>query len=232
METSLHRSLKELYSTHDSRTEAVVRGYRADVLRAGLIVEIQASPLGAIARKVADLVQYHRVLVVKPLTRRKLLLRRSSESGGDWDLRRLSPKTGKLIDAFNELVHFTRVFPHPNLSLELVLVDEEELRIPRRRRRFRRPDFRVHDRRLVNVVARRRITTALDLLDLIPPGAPNPLTTDILAGHLGCEPWFARKVAYTLRHCGVARVSGKIGNRLVYQFDQRRRAESEVMVAC
>jgi hypothetical protein len=231
METSLHRSLKELYSTKGSRTEAMVRGYRADVLQAGLIVEIQASPLGAIARKIADLVKYHQVLVVKPITRRKVLLRRS-QSDGAWDIRRLSPKTGNLLDAFDELVHFTRVFPNPNLSLELVLVDEEELRVPRQRRRFRRPDFRVHDRRLIHVIARHRLTVASDLLELIPPGSPNPVTTDVLANHLGCEPWFARKVAYTLRHCGVARVSGKIGNRLVYELDERRQDRLEEMIAC
>jgi hypothetical protein len=231
VETSLHRSLKTLYSTEGSRTEAVIRGYRADVLQAGLIVEIQASPLGSIARKVADLVQYHRVLVVKPITRRKVLLRRS-EPDGAWDVRRLSPKAGKLLDAFDELVHFTRVFPHPNLTLELVLVDEEELRVPRRRRRFRRPDFRVHDRRLIHIIARHRLTTASDLLELIPPGSPNPVTTDVLARHLGCQPWFARKVAYTLRHCGVARVSGKIGNRLVYQLDERRLNRPDEMLAC
>jgi hypothetical protein len=230
METSLHRSLKELYCTAGSRTEAVVRSYRADVLQAGLIVEIQASPLGAISRKVADLLQFHRVLVVKPLTRRKVLLRRSN-GDGDWDVKRMSPKTGKLLDAFDELVHFTRVFPHPNLAVELVLVDEEELRTPRRRRRFRRPDYRIHDRRLLRVVARRRLSTASDLLGLIPPGLPITVTTDVLASHLECQPWFARKVAYTLRHCGVARVSGKIGNRLVYQLDQRHSGGMEEMVA-
>jgi hypothetical protein len=231
METSLHRSLKELYSTQGSRTEAVVRGYRADVLRANQIVEIQASPLGAIARKVADLLQYHSVLVVKPITRRKVLVRRNDASG-EWNLRRLSPKTGKMLDAFDELVNFTRVFPHANLALELVLIDEEELRVPRRKHRFRRPNYRVHDRRLVNVIARHRLTSAFDLLDLLPANPPNPITTDVLAGHLGCAQWFARKVAYTLRHCGAARLSGKVGNRLVYQICERPADRRDEMVAC
>jgi hypothetical protein len=230
METSLHRSLKLHYCTPDSRTEAAVRGYRADVLRKGLIVEVQASPLGAIARKVADLVKHHRVLVVKPITRRKLLLRQSARDG-EWDLRRLSPKTGRLLDVFDELVRFTRVFPHPNLSLEVVLIDEEELRVPRPRRRFRQRDYRVHDRRLITIVARRQLVSAYDLLDLLPSGPPNPLTSETLAAHLGCQPWFARRVAYTLRHCGAARMTGKIGNRLVYALNCRP-ATDELMSAC
>jgi hypothetical protein len=230
METSLHRSLKSLYATPDSQTEAVVCGYRADVLCKGLIVEIQASPLGAIARKVADLLRQHRVLVVKPITRRKVLVRRRTPRS-DWVLRRFSPKTGKLLHIFDELVHFTRVFPHPNLAIEIVLIDEEEFRIPRRRRRFRQRDYRIHDRHLTSVVARHRLITASDLLDLLPPNAPSQLTSRSLSEHLGCTTWFARRVAYTLRHCGAARVTGKIGNQIVYELMPRQQA-GEWMVAC
>lgn len=231
METSLHRSLKELYQTPGSRMEAAVRGYRADVLRRDLVVEIQASPLGAISRKIADLVEHHRVLIVKPIAHRKTLLRKS-DPNGDWDVRRLSPKRGKLIDVFDDLVRFTRVFPHPNLAIEVVLVDEEELRLPKRRHRFRRPDFRVHDRRLTGIVARHRLTTATDLLSLLPPGLPSSFTSDVLAKHLGSPAWFARRVAYTLRHCGAARMTGKQGNRLIYELAQGCKSESQMMVAC
>ncbi len=231
METSLHRSLKQLYATQGSRTEAAVRGYRADVLQEDMVVEIQASPLGAISRKVADLVQHHRVLVVKPITHRRVLLRQSSPDA-DWNLRRLSPKRGCLIDVFDDLVRFTRVFPHPNLTIEVVLVDEEELRVPRRRRRFRRPDYRVQDRRLTAVVARRRLATADDLLGLLPPAVPSCFSTNVLAKHLDSSIWFARKVAYTLRHCGVTHVTGKQGNRLIYELPRASAAEEELMVAC
>jgi hypothetical protein len=230
METSLHRALKELYCTQDSRIEATVRGYRADVLQGELIVEVQASPLGAIARKVADLVKSHRVLVVKPLTRRKVLLR--SGGDGEWNMRRLSPKKGKLLDIFDELVHFTRVFPHPNLSVEIILIDEEEMRVPRRRRRFRGPDYRIHDRRLVQVIERRHISSSHDLLDLLPRDLPTPLTSQTLAQSLSCPEWLARKVMYTLRHCGAARMTGKSGNRLIYELEPRRPPGEPVMVAC
>jgi hypothetical protein len=231
METSLHRSLKELYLTPGSRMEAAVRGYRADVLRRDLVVEIQASPLGAISRKIADLVMHHRVLIVKPIARRKTLLRRSNPKG-DWDVRRLSPKRGKLIDVFDDLVRFTRVFPHPNLSIEVVLVDEEELRLPKRRHRFRRPDFRVFDRRLTAIVARHRLATAADLVSLLPPNVPGSFTTGVLAQHLGTPAWFARRVAYTLRHCGAARMTGKQGNRLIYELNETCQEGSDLMVAC
>src|SRR6266481_5436648 len=44
--------------------------------------------------------------------------------------RRRSPKQGTVLDVFEELVHFTRVFPHRRLTLEVVLVEIEEWRVP------------------------------------------------------------------------------------------------------
>src|SRR3990172_11484702 len=134
METSLHRSLKEVYCLRGARTEAAVHGYRADVLCPDSIVEIQASPLGAIARKVTDLLRHTAVLVVKPIAERKIITQAPS-SRSQAVSSRLSPKRGKLLDIFNDLVRFTRVFPHPRLTIEVALTEEEELRAPRRRRR-------------------------------------------------------------------------------------------------
>ena len=227
METSLHRSLKQIYSPHGSRMEAEIRGYRADVLCDDMVVEIQASPLGAIARKVAELLHHTRVLVVKPITHRKCVVRRNSPDG-DRVSRRLSPKQGTLLDVFDDLVRFTRVFPQPNLTLEVVLVDEEEIRVPRRSRR----GHRIVDRRLLGIVAARRLQTAEDLVRLLPFELSSSFTTDSLAVRLGSSVWFAREVAYTLRHCGATRVIGKQGNRLLYEPVPTAMPTAEPMVAC
>ena len=228
METSLHRSLKHIYSPSGSRIEAAIRGDRTDVLCDDVVVEIQASPLGAIVRKVADLVRHTRLLVVKPITRRKFVVRRSGP-GGDCLSRRLSPKKGRLLDVFDDLVRFTRVFPHPNLTVEVVLVDEEEIRVPCG---FRRRRHRVEDRRLLGIVAALRLETAADLVGLLPFELPSSFTTDVLAARLGSSVWFAREVAYTLRHCGATHVIGKQGNRLRYEPVQAEKPPVELMVAC
>jgi hypothetical protein len=231
METSLHRSLKQLYGGHGSQTEAVVRGYRADVLQHGLVVEIQASSLSAIRHKVADLVQHGRVLVVKPIAQRKLI-RWGDPRKDDWGKPRQSPKRGRLVHVFDELVHFTKVFPHPNLTIDVVLIEEEELRIRRQRRRRFGPNYRLHDRRLLRVTSSHRLETPADLLSLTPADLPATFTTTELAHELDCPAWLARKAAYTLRHCGATRATGKIGNRIVYQCAVPRTAAAELMVAC
>jgi len=54
--------------------------------------------------------------------------------------RRWSPKRGAAVDIFDDLVHFTRAFPHKRLTLEVPLVEVEELRYPGHGRRRRWPD--------------------------------------------------------------------------------------------
>ena len=125
------------------------------------------------------------------------------------------------------------MFPHPKLTIEAVLIEEEEVRVPRRRRRFRRPDYRVQDRRLLSIVSTHPLRTAADLVALLPSDLPSPFTSDVLAVRLGQVPlWFARRVAYTLRHCGSARMTGKVGNRLIYELVPTHQPESGMMVAC
>jgi hypothetical protein len=152
VETSLHRQLKEVYAGDGAELEAPLGDYRIDVVHDGQLIEIQHGSLAAIRDKVRALLADHRVLVVKPIVRRKQLVKRDEEGGRVID-RRLSPKRGREIDLFDEIIHFTRVFPHPNLTLETPMVDVEEWRYPGhgKRRRRRTTDHVVEDRKLVEV---------------------------------------------------------------------------------
>ncbi len=205
METSLHRSLKQYYYTPGAELEAAVDGCRVDVLRGDLIVEVQTCSLSALARRLPKLLENHRVLVVKPITRRKLLVWHKRR-GGPESSRRLSPKRGRLIDVFVELVHLARLFQHPNLAIYLVLIDEEEHRV---RRAGSRRGCVVCDRCLTAVRFSRRLAAATDLLALLPEPLPAEFTTRDIARLLNVTPWFARAVAYTLRHSGAASACGR-----------------------
>ena len=84
-----------------------------------------------------------------------------------------------MLDVFEELVHFTRVFPHRRLTLEVVLVEIEEWRVPGhgRRRRWRRGDHQTEDQRLLSIVGGEKFQTAADLCRLLPPKLPQPFHT-------------------------------------------------------
>ena len=224
METSLHRDLKLLYAGEEARFEVRLGSYRIDAISDGRLVEVQHGSLAAIRDKVAQLLQSHPVLVVKPIVAQKLLVTRDPESGAVVRRRR-SPKRGQLLDLFDELVHFTRVFPHPQLSLEVVLVEVEEWRIPGhgRRRRWRESDFEVEDQKLLAIQEVYHLRTAADLRALLPPRLPQPFHTGDLAERLEVSRGRAQRIAYCLRNMGAVREAGKQGNARLYRLPARRR---------
>jgi hypothetical protein len=219
VETSLHRRLKQVYAPRGAEVEVVLGKYRIDVVQADQLVEIQHGSLAAIRDKVRRLLEDHRVLVVKPIVHRKRLIT-LRKRGGPAVRARLSPKRGALLDLFDELVYFTRVFPHPNLTLEVTLVDVEEYRYPGHgRRRWRRArDHVVEDRKLVKIHGHQQFQTAEDLARIVPTNLPQPFHTGHLAAALNVERHIAQRIAYCFRHMGTTRLVGKQGNALLYQF--------------
>jgi hypothetical protein len=225
METSLHRQLKELYATDGAPVEQRVGRYRIDVVRPGQLVEIQLASLSAIRDKVAALVNEHHLLLVKPIIARKHLIK-CKRAGGQVVSRRLSPKQGVLLDVFEELVHFTRVFPHRRLTLEVVLVEIEEWRYPGHgRRRWRRDnDHQVEDQRLVAVHGTHQFRKAADLCRLLPPALPQPFHTGHLAQGLDVQRWIAQRMAYCLRETGAIKPVGKLRGAWLYKQPRRKAA--------
>ena len=90
METSLHRQLKEAYATGDAQTEVRLGRFRIDVVREGRLIEIQHGQLASIRRKIAALLEEHRVTVVKPIVATKRIVFRKRR-GGKIVRERLSP---------------------------------------------------------------------------------------------------------------------------------------------
>ena len=218
METSLHRQLKQHYATTSGEQEVACEGYRIDAVRGGRLIEIQHGSLAAIRHKIAMLLEKHRVTVVKPIVARKTLIKLNRRGGKVLETR-LSPKRGVLLDIFEELVYFTRVFPHQRLILEVALVEVEELRYPGhgRRRRRRQRDFQIEDQRLISVTEVHRLRTRADLRKILPPKLPDPFHTGHLAEGLGIGRWIAQRIAYCLRETGAIHTVGKQGNALLYR---------------
>ena len=226
METSLHRQLKEMYASKgdDTQIEVPLDEYRIDVVAGTVLVEIQHGSLAAIRDKVSQLVKRHRVKVVKPIVVRKMLVK-LEQQGGPQIGRRLSPKQGSILDLFDELVYFTRVFPHRNLLLEAPLVEIEEWRFPGhgRRRRWRKNDHQIEDQRLVKVGRVHRFRQARDLLRLLPARLPQPFHTGQLAERMQIERWQAQRIAYCLRETGAVKQAGKQGNTILYRIPPSRK---------
>jgi hypothetical protein len=129
------------------------------------------------------------------------------------------------LDVFDELVYFTRVFPHRRLTLEVVLVEIEETRHPGhgRRRRWRKDDFVVADQTLVSVGEGVRLARAGDLLQMLPETLPVRFHSGHVAEQLGIQRCVAQRVVYCLREMKAVNQVGKEGNTLIYRAGRHKR---------
>jgi hypothetical protein len=210
----LHRDLKERYGpASGGRVEVALAGFRVDAVAAdGELVEVQSGALGPLRGKLDRLLGRSRVRVVKPVVLARRVVRRARADGVDVSSR-LSPKRGSLADVFDDLIGLARVFPHPNLRIDVLGVEVDEVRVARRRR----PGYAVVDRRLRGVVADVSLRAPGDLWALLPPeGLDGPFTTADLAAWLGRPIPFAQRVAYCLRLARAVETVGKRGNHRVY----------------
>ncbi len=218
METSLHQQLKRCYADDDANTEVVMGRYRIDAVRDQELIEIQCASLSAIRDKCRNLLQRHQLRVVKPVIARTRIVK-MNKAGGPILSRRMSPKRGSVLDVFDELIYFTRVFPHPNLTIEVPLIDVQQYRIPAKKRRRRwHKDYRVHDVQLEKISQHYELRCASDLLGLIswPAGSANINTAD-LAVAIDRPRWVAQKIAYVLRKTGAIQTAGRNRSGIVYQ---------------
>lgn len=227
METSLHQQLKARYAGADGEVEVRVKGYRIDVVRRGRLIEVQHAGLAAIRDKVRALCESHRVLVVKPIVVRRRLVK-LERLGGAVVSARWSPKRGAPVDLFDELVHFTRAFPHPRLEIETPLVEVEETRVPGhgRRRRWRRGEWVTVDQSLLAVGETLRFKRVADLWRLVPGEVAARFDTAELAEAMGAPRWLAQRAAYAMLAMGGVRRVGKRGGAWLYERVKRPRREA------
>ena len=219
METTLHRQLKEKFCEPGSEIEVKLGRYRIDVVNGDRLMEIQQSGLAAIRDKIQDLCNDYAVDVVKPLVKRKRLIKLNRKNGREVS-RRWSPRRGSMLDLFDELIYFTRAFPHPNLRLYVPLIEIEETRYPGhgRRRRWRKNDFVVQDKCLVDLYDIQIFDRAADLHRLLPSDLPEEFDTAELAEGLGVQRHVAQQIGYVLRKCGSAEAVGKRGRSILYRL--------------
>ena len=220
METSLHKQLKLQYTDDEALTEVVVGDFRIDaIVPDGELVEIQHASLAALKKKTLRLLETpeHRLRIVKPILARKRVVT-LTRKGGRVQRSRMSPKRGVLLDIFDDLVYFTSVFPKPRLTLEIALVEAEEVRVDRKRPTRRGKKYKTLDQQLTSVQKRIELKEASDLLEHLPIASlPSEFDTAELSSSIERPRWYAQKVAYCLHKTGAVTQAGKRGNAFLYK---------------
>ncbi|MBI5831980.1 MAG: hypothetical protein HZB16_06675 [Armatimonadetes bacterium] len=215
--TNLHRTLQDLYAGDDGQTEIIVDGFRVDVVRDGVIYEIQTGRFRALRDKVDVLSQRWPVVIVHPVAAEKLLVKVDTETGEVLSERR-SPKRGSALNVFLELPSIAPLLARENVRLEVLLCRQRELRDAQGRpHRWRnRVGVKMLDRQLLEVLDRRVVGEPADLLALLPAELPDPFTVPDLRETLGVNVDLARKIAYGLAKSGVTVMTGRRGRCALY----------------
>jgi hypothetical protein len=214
-ESSLHAALKNYYTLPGDQQEVPVGGYLIDVLSGDMLIEIQTGNFSAMKSKLPALLEQHPVLLVHPIAVEKWIVR-LGENGKTIESRRKSPRRGKAVDVFWEMVRIPHLINHPNFALEVLLVRAEELRRNDGKGSWRRGGWSIADHRLLEVVDRIRFRSADDFRKLLPAGLEQPFTTRQLAKALGIRVNQAGKMVYCLRSMNVLIQTGKLSRSYLY----------------
>jgi hypothetical protein len=213
-EGALHAQLKEWYRRPGDRLEQEVDGYVVDLVRGDLLVEVQTGGFAPLRRKLEALTAERAVRLVTPVAVTRKIVRITDD--GEVLSSRRSPKRGRLEDVLAKLVSFPALLCRPTFELEVVLTHEEERRVHRPGKAFRRHGWVVRGRALVEVEEARLFTGPDDLVALLPDGLGDAFDTADIAEAAGLDRRLAQQLVYCLRGMGACEAVGKRGRSVLY----------------
>jgi hypothetical protein len=214
-EGALHAQLKAWYRRPGDLLEQVAGGFVVDLVRGELLVEIQTGGFAPLRRKLELLAQEHSVRLVAPVPVGRRIVRLSDE--GEVLSARRSPRSGRIEDIFSRLVSIPSLLCLPRFELEIVLTHQDELRVHRPGKAFRRHGWVVTGRRLISVEGRRLLATPADAAGLLPLALPELFDTAELAQAAAIERRLAQQMTYCLRAMGVLDTVGKRSGAVVHR---------------
>ncbi|MEM4610858.1 MAG: hypothetical protein QW190_08220 [Thermoproteota archaeon] len=214
-ESSLHSAIKNWYFLDGDKMEDEVDGFIVDIVRGDLLIEIQIANFSTIKPKLLRLLDDHKVRLVYPIPKVKWVVHKSATTGETYGRRR-SPKKGCLTDLFSELIRIPDLLLKSNFSIEVLMVEVEEIWCNDGRGSWRRKGASIEDRRLLRVFERRVFEQKTDLLKVLPKDLPNPFTNRDLAESLEIPVNQSRKITYVLRKIGAIACVGRSRNQMFF----------------
>lgn len=194
-ESSLHKRLKKIYTPEHAQNEVPVDSFICDIVcKDNSIIEIQTSNLSSLRNKVASLLETRKVKIVFPIIENNYIrLYRERQEQADKPLHdkklndtaldrqnnfllsaelhecsyRKSPKHQTHFSFFREITGFYFLLDHPNISMELLFVDIETIKIDDKKGRSPHKRPRIIDKKLLAINKSITIQSLKDVLDPI-----------------------------------------------------------------
>lgn len=216
-ERSLHASIKKWYSQPGDELEVKVDGYIVDIVRGDWLIEVQTRNFSAIRHKLSTLVKNHRLRLIYPIAKEKWIVR-TNVSGKQILGRRKSPRHGTIRDLFEELVAIPELVKQEHFELEVLLIQEEEVRCADGKGSWWRRGHSLRDRKLIEVVGTVLFRTRHDFLRFLPHDLPEPFSNKSLAETLGMPIHSVRRMTYCLKKMGLIAQTGKSGREFLFEM--------------
>ncbi len=211
-ETSLHASIKEWYARPGDFVESHIDGYRVDLVRGDLLIEIQVKNFVQLKDKLDILLENHRVHLVHPIASQRWI------KHNDTKKRRLSPRKGKVDHIFQELVYITPLLSNSNLSVEILLIHEEEIRANDGRGSWRRKGISIVDRNLLAVVDQVSFEFPICYQQLLGAFINQQFTSKDIALHRNISENLSRKMMYCFWKTNLITKVGRRGHHNLYSL--------------
>ena len=214
-EFSLHSEIKKVYSLPGDQFEVKLDNYIVDILRGNLAIEVQTKNFSALKEKLQTLTEKYKVRLVYPLPEKKWTIYVTKDQVVLE--KRKSPRKGRLTDLFGELVMIPHMIGVENFSLEVLFIDEEEVRFDDGKGSWRRKGFSITERRLLKVNDRILFQNRADYLKILPENLNEVFTNRELAKLAKISVRTAQQITYCLRKGGVIRLVENKGRELGFQ---------------
>lgn len=206
-ESFLHLQLKDFYHQPGDKIEYHLNKFIIDIVRKNFLIEIQTKNFSAIKKKLETLIKSYKVLLVYPILQDKWILKVDINSK-KLIKRTLSPKHCNFYNIFEELVRIPHLISEPNLMIEVLIIQAEEMWVNDTKGSWRRRGWSIKDRRLINILDQKLFSNPNHFLSLLPSDLETPFTNSDLSNALNRSQRLASMMTYCLRKMNLIKIVG------------------------
>ncbi|MDF2612365.1 MAG: hypothetical protein K0S71_151 [Clostridia bacterium] len=215
-EGTLHAVLKYYMEPDESMHEAKNRGFVADIMRPGEMIEIQTRAFAKLSKKLSCFLAYGKVTVVYPVSYTKWVSWINLETG-EVSQKRKSPKKGTPYEIFFELYRIKEFLLHPNLSLCIMLINIEEYKLLNGWSYDKKRGAHRKDRVPIEIIDEITIQSINDYAKLIPDTLEKEFTAKDFKEHTRLSLRNAQTALNILTYVNAIERIGKKGRAYLYK---------------
>ena len=219
-EKSVHAIFKNFYEPDEDKQEIPIENYVADIYNGREIIEIQTRQMNRLRDKLTAFLPLYPVTIVHPVPKQKWLIWVDEETG-ELSVKRRSPKKGSPYDAFLELYKIKMFLKHPNLKIQIAMMDVEEYRLLNGWSRDKKKGSSRYDRIPLCLTEIAVIERPEDYLQFVPISLEETFTTKDFAKAAHISQGLAGVVLNILYYMEIIERTGKKGNFYLYQLQKK-----------